>query len=341
MKHAIHSIARFAGCLVLGVSLAATSRTCAADAPSGETGGVKHVKAPFGVVFVKIPAGSFLMGSPPGDPMRNPDEDQVKVKLDGFWMSETEVSHRQYAAAFGHEPPDYDLVGRVPRDQFDFPVTDVSCFGMRDFLRLLTMAALNKGIFESGEAEFPTEAQWEYAARAGRKNILDEAGWKEFLRGAGENIDLGDWADRWSCGTGKPNPFGLRDMLGNVGEFCLDVYRPNLPGGTNPVVLNTPDIRTMKIVVRGASTASNFTWARYSERRAMPYGRGSKGVGFRLVWNALKKEERPGKATSDTPSPSREDKTNDVIPAGRRSLAPQPKVPLTRPDVSAGNSHCN
>jgi formylglycine-generating enzyme required for sulfatase activity len=152
--------------------------------------------------MVWIPAGTFEMGSNDGDS----DEKPVHaVTLDGFWIGKYEVTQRQYEAMMGNNPSHF----KGP----DRPVEQVSWNDAMEFCRKLSQA--------TGKTyTLPTEAQWEYACRAGSKSNWDE-----------ENR-LGDyaWYERNSgnkthdVGGKSPNQWGLYDMHGNVWEWCADWF---------------------------------------------------------------------------------------------------------------------
>jgi formylglycine-generating enzyme required for sulfatase activity len=179
-----------------------------------------------GMKLVWIPPGEFMMGSklPPGEvtrryngsPVRYQNEHpQRKVTLTrGFWMGESEVTQAQYRAVMGsnssHSKGD------------DLPVEMVSWHDAMEFCRKLSQK-------EGKTYTLPTEAQWEYAARAG----TDTA----YCFGD-DPSQLGEYA--WHRGnTGsrthpvkmkKPNDFGLYDVHGNVWEWCLDWYQDSYNG---------------------------------------------------------------------------------------------------------------
>lgn len=149
-----------------------------------------------GIEWVSIPAGSFMMGSPDGVGEAN-EHPQHKVELSAFEMSKYLITHEQWNAfvkATRQGSGSYD-------DHFDIPA----------IVSWLDAAKFCKWIGGS----LPTEAQWEYACRAGTTTK-----WY-----TGDTFTVGDFANDYSpVGTCPPNPWGLYDMIGNGAEWCNDKY---------------------------------------------------------------------------------------------------------------------
>ena len=119
-----------------------------------------------GVKLCWCPPGRFTMGSPPGEPERRPGEDQVEVTLTrGFWMGKYEVTQGQWKRVVGKLPG--ELTAELPEGD-DYPVGNVNFAEAEAFCRKLTELARKSGDLPEGwEFRLPTEAQWEYACRAG------------------------------------------------------------------------------------------------------------------------------------------------------------------------------
>lgn len=157
-----------------------------------------------------IPAGRFTMGSPTSEEGRFPGETPHEVCLSrGFFMAETECTQRQWESLMGSNPSRF----QGP----DLPVEQVSWKDAMEFCRRLTELQRREGKLPTGWVwRLPTEAEWEYAARAGtvgaRHGDLDAIAWHE-----------GNSGNRSHPVRGKaPNDWGLHDTVGNVFEWCLD-----------------------------------------------------------------------------------------------------------------------
>jgi formylglycine-generating enzyme required for sulfatase activity len=175
--------------------------------------------------MVVLPAGTFTMGSPEDEPGRNIDEGpQHKLALDEFAIGRHEVTFAEYDAfceATGREKPDDQGWGRGRR-----PVINVSWEDARAYAQWLSE--------ESGaNYRLPTEAEWEYAARA-------ESDTAYAFGNAEEKLDAYAWyfinsgGKAHPVGGKKPNPWGLHDLHGNVWEWVndwyADDYYQNSPG---------------------------------------------------------------------------------------------------------------
>jgi formylglycine-generating enzyme required for sulfatase activity len=177
------------------------------------------------------------MGSPPNEPERRFDETQVDVTISkGFWMGKYEVTQGQWKRLIGELP---GKVGEGEGD--DFPIHSVNYIEAEDFCRRLTEKAWAAGDLPRDWAfRLPTEAQWEYACRAGTTTATsfgDRLSRKQAnfqgksYNGAEEGPSL---RHPTKVGSYPANPWGLHDMHGNMFEWCRDWYHTNLPGGVDP-----------------------------------------------------------------------------------------------------------
>lgn len=224
--------------------------------------------------MVAIRGGEFLMGSPPDEPKRKDDEGpQVRVKVSPFWMARYETSWDQYDPFMISKRPRYKdgtlqypqhLKDPTPADFVSSPTSPYTemdfNMGYEGFPAIcMTHHAANKFCewlsFQTGHFyRLPTEAEWEYACRAGTTGPYSCATTEleHFAVLDPKQIRVG--YER--IGTKRPNPWGLHDMHGNVMEWCLDQYRRNAYSQWegNPVVdpLTRPKTRYPR-VVRGGS----------------------------------------------------------------------------------------
>ena len=161
-----------------------------------------------GMKFKKIPAGSFMMGSPEDEKGRDDDEGpRHKVIISRpFYIGVYEVTQKQYEKVMGKNPSEYKGSYR--------PVEEVSWNDAKKFCEKLSEMEGNRTY------RLPTEAEWEYACRAGTKTAYY---WGDEMDGEycwyDENSNNTD-----PVGTRKPNKWGLYDMSGNVWEWCEDWY---------------------------------------------------------------------------------------------------------------------
>lgn len=182
--------------------------------------------APTNMIF--IPPGNFNLGSPTNEVGRSPDEGpQTAVTISkGFWMGKYEVTQAEYQALVGSNPSGF------PGDPTR-PVESVSFFDATNYCVLLTQQELAAGRIPPGtQFRLPTEAEWEYAARAGtstRFNYGDDPNLTALTNHAWYAFNSGN--STHPVGQKAPNAWGLFDMAGNVWEWCLD-WKGTYPGGT-------------------------------------------------------------------------------------------------------------
>lgn len=229
--------------------------------------------------LIRIPAGTLDLGSPVWEESHQPDETVHEVTLSqDFYMSKTEVTRKQWEQFLplpsGNDPDDFK------------PVRGMAWDDAQQWLISLE-AAVN--LTEPGVFSLPTEAQWEYACRAGSRT--------RFNFGDGLSADddcaTGDGREdnMWYCGNDSPsgskdvgqkppNAWGLHDMHGNVWEWCLDWYDSYQPG---PITDPSGPTTGANRVVRGGSYLSGARDCRSSVRGSQPPASQLGDLGFRVV----------------------------------------------------------
>ncbi len=165
-------------------------------------------KGPEGFVWIR--PGTFIMGTPISEVGRSPDQVQHSVTLtEGFWLSDHETTQAEYEKIMGGQNWYYQGAER--------PADNVTWDNAVAYCKKLTDQDRNAGKITLQQAyRIPTEAEWEYAARAGRSNLslieLNAIAWFNGNQSTGTH----------SVKTKKPNGWGIYDMLGNMHEWCSD-----------------------------------------------------------------------------------------------------------------------
>ena len=236
-----------------------------------------------GMEFVLIPAGAFMMGSPPEEPSRNKDEVQHQVTISKpLYMQATEVTLKQWRALMGKRF--FGLFKR--RGKGNKPIVKVSWFDCVDFIKKLN--ALNEGIYR-----LPTEAEWEYASRAGSQEAYS---WGKdidctkamYSNNTVKSEDCLDYVRSRGLATDSPAPvksyppnaWGLYDMHGNVWEWVQDWY-----GGYPPTAVVDPQgVETgTERVRRGGSWFKYGRACRSANRNFAHPATKHNTLGFRVV----------------------------------------------------------
>ncbi|MGD9853557.1 MAG: formylglycine-generating enzyme family protein [Planctomycetaceae bacterium] len=205
--------------------------------------------------MVPIPGGTFLMGSPADEPGRAEDEGpQHLVRVDPFWMGKCEVTWDEYDTyrtnldiqrrnLLGRQTDDVDKrADAVTRPTTEY--TDMTFGSGHDGYPAICMTELGAKMYcrwlteRTGQYyRLPTEAEWEYACRAGTTTAysfggdasqLDDYAWH--FGNVGDDREV----NYQKVGLKKPNPWGLHDMHGNVMEWCIDQYVPDYYASFDP-----------------------------------------------------------------------------------------------------------
>ena len=235
-----------------------------------------------GLRMVPIPAGEFQMGSEDG----HDDEKPIHiVKLDGFEISSTPVTQAQYKAVMGANPSYFKEKGH--KDAAELPVENVSWNDAMVFCEQLTKLAKVKYRFT-----LPTEAQWEYACRAGTitpfntgENLTTEQANYNGNYPYRNNLKGKYLQKTTPVGSYPPNEWGLYDMHGNVWEWCMDWYGKKYYDKKNVNVENFAGPKTgSSRVLRGGSWFNYGQDCRSAARNYYIAGDRNNFIGFRLVF---------------------------------------------------------
>lgn len=328
--------------------------------------------------YVTVPAGSFLMGSPETELGRDEDEAQRGVALThDFEMMTGEVTKAEFEWVMGYDPGYFPKRGRG----LNFPIDQVSWFDAVAYANKLSLltgytpcytisditcadgspgdiddackehggiqsasVSLNgvESVYECEGFRLPTEAEWEYAARAGSTTAFPTG---EITHTSCTPLDPRLDPIAWYCGNclslkstrpvkaKAPNAWGLYDMAGNVAEWTWDWYEAHPTGqDTDP---QGPAAGYFRVVRGGAAWYHGAARLRSADRSGHTPGYRDRFIGFRLVRTAS-----ASKAGIVPPVPA--DAQREQKAAGRRLIAPAPRggevfssspVDIVRPDV--------
>ena len=244
--------------------------------------------------LVLIPAGKFLMGSPAGEGERDPEELQHEVTISKpFYLGAHEVTQGQYQKVMGRNDSHFrGKVGGGP----DFPVEQVRSGEAVAFCNKLSNLAEER---KAGRVyRLPTEAEWEYACRAGTTTVFHFgntlAATQANFKGTGPYgaAPRGPYLQKTTkVGSYAPNAWGLYDMHGNVSEWCADWYDPDYyknspkldPTGPAKGVLGTGFASDYFRVVRGGCWLDEGRACRAAYRFRFQANELYRLVGFRVV----------------------------------------------------------
>ena len=185
-----------------------------------------------------IPKGVFSMGSPKTEKERSANEDLHEVTLlQGCWLADTACTQELWLALMGENPADF-------KDDLQNPVETVSWLDVQKFLKIL------QGLASGVQPRLPTEAEWEYACRAGTETPFS---FGESIHSGQVNFDVtepyagaekSEYRQKTIAVKSLPvNPWGLYEMHGNVWEWCSDEYQHDLGSKpvTDPLTAESPE----------------------------------------------------------------------------------------------------
>ncbi len=251
--------------------------------------------ASFGVEFVNIPAGEFVMGTQDFDQLAKEVKaerlENLKKELPPhkvtlskpFYLATTEVTQSLWKEIMGYEP---GKIKRWQRDDWaELPVSRVSWDSVQEFIQILN------DMDEGYHFRLPTEAEWEYAARAGTVGLrpfkyeeMDDYAW--YRASSGDKP--------MPVGQLKPNAFGLHDMIGNVWEWVADSYDADYYKVSPALDPAGPENSSRK-VMRGGSYHCTPERVRVGIRGSYVQNRSLSILGFRLAADKIK----PDLSTAD------------------------------------------
>jgi formylglycine-generating enzyme required for sulfatase activity len=226
--------------------------------------------------LVTIPAGSFMMGSTDDEyGMADYTTPVHQVTLQSFDIGAYEVTQAQYLAVMRTHPSWFQAINGYPNTENN-PVEQITWYDAREFCTRLS-------VLTGRTFDLPSEAQWEYACRAGTTSLYSYGNVDDLLVNyAWLNANSNDQTH--PVGTKLPNPWGLYDMMGNVTEWCLDSDHYNYIGAPTDGSAWEPETGTFRML-RGSFWGANEPWFSRSAGRNGSYypGNWSRGYGFRVV----------------------------------------------------------
>jgi formylglycine-generating enzyme required for sulfatase activity len=226
---------------------------------TGKPWKIRHTAS--GIVMLLVPPGEFLMGSPESEKRRGTNETQHKrVIRSAFYLSQFEVSKAEWRAIAGKDE------GRFKGD--DLPAESVTWYMIHE-----NFLAPSRGFFR-----LPSEAEWEYACRAGTTTAYS---FGDTITKEQARIDARDGVA--SCGKFPANRWGFHDMHGNVYEWVEDLYAESPKDGGTEEAVATGDQHAPERVLRGGSWSNGSDVVRSSYRGHNAPANSYDVVGFRVA----------------------------------------------------------
>lgn len=220
----------------------------------------------YDIAFIKIPSGSFNMGS---DETANDERPMHKVKIESFYLMKTELTQAIWKTIMGNNPSNFK--------GDDLPVESISWEEVQEFILRLNIKDPGKNY------RLPTEAEWEYACRAGTNSLFYNGDMESDLESiAYYSNNSGN--KTFPVGTKRANEWDLYDLTGNVWEWCSDWYHDNYFGAPSDGKSWDTPIGENR-VIRGGSLGTDFYNCRSTKRNYYNPNKKNINIGFRLVCN--------------------------------------------------------
>lgn len=236
---------------------------------------------PFGIEFIKVGGGTFVMGDPSGSAANSEELPATTMAIGEFWLGRFEVTQAQWFRVMGTNPSQY----KDPRR----PVDSVTWYDVQEFIKRLNERVKDRVY------RLPSEAEWEYAAKAGTAT-------RYFFGDDGRALTRYGWVDQAGnvgtrpVGLHEANPWGFFDMYGNVWEWTADCWHDDYaerPRDARPWVDEGQECR--RRVMRGGGWNTPPDLARSASRGSYPADLNDAGSGFRLARGGTgdKQDARP------------------------------------------------
>lgn len=240
--------------------------------------GMVEVQGPHGLYFIDLMPGSFLRGCSPSQGRRDEGPPILCVIDAPYALSARPVTQQQWELVMGENPSKFSEGWTAGLR----PVDSISRDDVESFVARLNTGTNGRLGDRSGRYGLPSEAEWEYAARAGTQG-------RWWFGDADTDLDGFAWHAGNAGGITREvgqkgaNPWGFQDMAGNVAEWCADGYHPGLDQrhAVQDAVHNT----TRRGVLRGGAWYMESDSTRCASRHSAPCSARKDGFGFRLAWH--------------------------------------------------------
>lgn len=251
----------------------------------------REIRNSIGMRLVEIPAGEFVMGSPTDQPGRQDREKLHRVRLRRpFFIGVSEVTQAGYAAVMQENPSRFGRdEGRDDEHSAIHPVDSVSWHAAAAFCERLSALEAER---KAGRVyRLPTEAEWEFACRAGARGLWSFGDDPKRLAEHAWYRTRGSKRTSHPVGRLRANAWGLYDMHGNLWEWCSDWYAADFGDGLH--VDPTGPRHGQTKVIRGGCFMSVPAHTRCATRFHDPPAIGDDDVGFRVVMELVSEAENP------------------------------------------------